>query len=149
MKRYRWADLTVGMTASFEVVVSERHMALFRELSGDENPLHADPAFAARAGHPSPVVFGMLTSSFYSTLVGVHLPGELALLHGIDLDFHRPVYVGARLTVAGEITFLSDAVRRIQIQASLRDEAGNAISRAKIRVGLLEHPEPSPATHAG
>jgi 3-hydroxybutyryl-CoA dehydratase len=139
MNRYVWSDLHVGMTARFDAVVTEAMMATFRELSGDVNPLHSDPEFAARRGHRSPVVFGLLAASFYSTLVGVHLPGELGMLHGIDIDFHRPVYAGDRLEVSGEIKFLSDAVRRVEIAAVIRDTAGNRLSRAKIRAGLHEH----------
>ncbi|HWA74798.1 MAG TPA: MaoC/PaaZ C-terminal domain-containing protein [Polyangiaceae bacterium] len=139
MNIYRWNDLSLGMKAEFTTFVTATMMAEFRNLSGDTNPLHFDAAFAAAAGHPAPVGFGMLTAAFYSTLVGVHLPGAFAVLHGIDVDFHRPVYAGDRLTVSGEITFLSDAVRRVELSATIRDDSGRRMSRARIRVGVHEH----------
>jgi 3-hydroxybutyryl-CoA dehydratase len=139
MNHFRWGDLRVGLRAEFDAVVTESMMAAFAEISGDVNPLHLDATFAEQAGHRSPVVYGLLTSSFYSTLVGVHLPGELAILQGIDIHFHRPVYVGDRLKVAGEITFLSDAVRRVEIAASIHNANEERVSRARIRAGLHEH----------
>jgi 3-hydroxybutyryl-CoA dehydratase len=139
MNRYRWNDLLVGMMAEFEALVTERMMAMFCEMSGDVNPLHVDPAFAARAGHRAPVVYGLLASSFYSTLVGVHLPGEFAMLQGIDIEVHRPAYVGERLKIRGGITFLSEAIRRVEIAASTQDANENRVSRARIRVGMYEH----------
>lgn len=139
MNDYRWADLREGMEHRFEATVTAEMMDRFRTLSGDSNPLHADPAFACSAGYPGVVVFGMLTSSLYSRLVGVHLPGRFALLQGIDLDFVKPVFVGERLSVSGEIVHLSEAYRRIDIRARIENSSGQVVSRAKIRVGLHEH----------
>jgi len=139
MKAYRWSELRVGMTGGFTVTVTPDMMEFFRVLSGDCNPLHRDPAFALAAGHPGIVVFGLLMSAFYSRLVGVHLPGRFALLHGLDVDFIKPVYVGEPLDVSGEIVQLAEAYRQIQVRARILDGSGQIVSRAKIRVGLHEH----------
>jgi 3-hydroxybutyryl-CoA dehydratase len=139
MNSLRWADLFVGLTADFNVAITAEMMDQFRAISGDSNPLHVDPTFAREAGHPAPIVFGMLTASFYSTLVGVYLPGRFAVLQGLDVDFVRPVFVGDKLFVNGEVSFLSEAVRRVELNAMIRDSAGRRVSKARIRVGLHEH----------
>jgi 3-hydroxybutyryl-CoA dehydratase len=136
MKEYRWSDLSIGMSHAFEATFTDAMAQAFAVLSGDVNPLHVDRAYAASAGYPSPVLFGMLTSSLYSQLVGVYLPGKFALLQGIDLDFNAPCYAGERLTVKGEIVFLSDAFRRMEIKASIRKEDRKLVSKATIRVGM-------------
>jgi 3-hydroxybutyryl-CoA dehydratase len=79
----------------------------------------------------------MLTSALYSRMVGVYLPGRFCLLHGIQVDFSNPAYVGDWLTVKAEIAHLNDAFRRIEIKASIENGA-QVISKAKIRVGLNE-----------
>ena len=83
MTEYRWSDLTVGLSAQFEVQITESMIEAFAEISGDRNPMHLDEQFATAAGFPGRVVYGLLTSSFYSQLVGMYLPGKHALLHGI------------------------------------------------------------------
>jgi 3-hydroxybutyryl-CoA dehydratase len=138
MNDYRWGDLAVGMDAQFEVELTSGMMASFAELSGDVNPLHMDQEFAREAGFPGRVAFGMLTASFYSRLVGVYLPGKRALLHGIDAEFRQPAYIGDRLLVSGEVTFLNEAYRRLELKARVRNQAGKVISRATILAGLRE-----------
>jgi acyl dehydratase len=95
-----------------------------------------DRAYAVSAGFPGPVLFGMLTSSLYSTLVGVYLPGKYALLEGIDLGFNAPVFAGETLTVQGEVIFKSASYRRMEIKASIRKADRKLVSKAVIRVGM-------------
>ena len=138
MNEYRWADLALGSSARFEAVVTEESIRRFAELSGDINPLHLNDEFARARGFNGRVAFGLLTSCFYSALVGVYLPGRWALLHGIDIDFKAPAYVGERLTIAGEIAHLNDAYRRVDLKASIVNAHGRTISKATIRVGMHE-----------
>jgi hypothetical protein len=78
----------------------------------------------------------MITSSLYSQLVGVYLPGKFALLEGIDLDFNASVFAGDKLICAGEIVFMSESFRRMEIKARIRKEDRKLVSKALIRVGL-------------
>lgn len=136
MNEYKWGDLLIGMKHTFQATFSDAMAKDFARLSGDVNPLHVNRDYAIAAGFPSPVLFGMLTSSLYSQLVGVYLPGKYALLQGIDLDFNNPCHADERLTVEGEIIFLSDAFHRMEIKASIRKEDRKLVSKAIIRVGM-------------
>ena len=135
---YRWEQLQLGTSAQFEVVLTAEMMTAFAALSGDQNPLHMDEGFAKNAGYADRVAFGMLTASFYSTLVGMYLPGKYALLHGVESDFHAPSYIGDTLTVSGAVSFLNEAYRRLELKAKIVNQNGVLISKAKIRVGLHE-----------
>lgn len=135
---YRWSDLAEGMSDRFDVELTTRMMDSFRELSGDTNPLHRDRAFAHEGGFRDVVAFGLLTSAWYSRLVGVHLPGKFCVFHGIDVEFVNPAFVGDRLTVSGEIVHLTEALKRIELRGKIVTSAGTLISRARLRVGLHE-----------
>ncbi len=136
MMEYRFEDLTLGLKHSFEAVFTDEMAQQFAQISGDVNPLHIDPAYAASVGFASPVLFGMMTSSLYSTLVGVYLPGKYALLQGIDIDFNSPVFAGDKLVVQGEIVFLSEAYKRLEVKASIRKQDRKLVSKAVIRAGF-------------
>ena len=138
MNDYRWKDLILGLHEQFEVPLTEEMMTSFVTMSGDSNPLHADEQFARQNGFRGRVAFGMLTSSLYSRLIGVHLPGKHALLHGIDLEFKAPAYVGDILTVSGDVDFLNEAYRRMEVKGRIVNQGGQLISTAKIRVGVHE-----------
>ena len=108
MKYYDFEDLYIGLKEEFEVVLTDDKMQKFKDISGDENPLHTNEELALKKGMLGKVVYGMLTSSFYSTLVGVHLPGEKCLLQGIDIIFKKPVYLNEKLKVVGEIKYINE-----------------------------------------
>ncbi len=143
VNEYCWGDLKVGLRQEFEVSITNIMMLHFLRDAGDCNPLHVNELYARSNGFRSRVVYGLLTSSFYSTLAGVYLPGKRCLLHGIDVSFSGPAYVGDQLTVDGEITHLNDAYRRIEMRAKIVNAGGEVISKAKIRAGLLDAGNPA------
>ena len=136
MNEYRWADLHLGMKQDFTATFTTEDAIAFAKLSGDVNPLHVDAAYAEAAGFSGPVLFGMMTSSLYSQLVGVYLPGKFALLQGMDIDFNAPCFAGEVFSVAGEIVFMSDAFQRFEIKATIRKQDRKLVSKATIRVGF-------------
>jgi 3-hydroxybutyryl-CoA dehydratase len=136
MNEYQWSDLSLGMKQGFSAVFTEEMVEQFAALSGDNNPLHVDREYAIAAGFPGPVVFGMMTSSLYSRLVGVYLPGKYALLQGIDIHFNSPSHAGEQMNVEGEVVFMSDAFHRLEVKASIRRDDRKLISKATIRVGF-------------
>ena len=138
MNYYKFKDLDVGMSFKFKEVVTEEKMALFLKLSGDNNTLHCDEGYAKKSNMKGRVVYGMLTSSFYSTLVGVYLPGENCLLQEIKVSFNNPLYIGEELVVSGTITEKDDTFKRLEIKASIKTKDGKVISKAKIKVGVRE-----------
>jgi len=69
--------------------------ALIYRLSGDYNPLHADPAYAAKAGFKAPILhgrctFGVACHALIKTLCGYD-PARLQNMQG---RFSSPVYPG-------------------------------------------------------
>lgn len=138
MNHYRLADLTPGVTESFTVTITEEMMAQFYAITGDNSPIHMNADYAAGRGYPGRVVYGMLGASFLSTLAGVYLPGEHCLLHGVDLKFAKPIFIGDTLTVTGVVDEVNDTFREITIKASIVNQDGKKVTRAVIRAGVAQ-----------
>ena len=138
MNHYTLSDISVGMTESFEVTVTEAMHNQFTAITGDVNPMHMDEEYARNKGYEHKLIYGMLTASFYSTLVGVYLPGENCVFHEIKTTFNAPVYAGDKLTVTGKVTEIHEGFSRITVKAHIMNQAGKKVSRAVLVVGCVE-----------
>ena len=136
MNTYTYEELTVGMKESFTVTVTEAMQDMFRTLSGDENPLHSSAEYARSKGYGDRVVYGMLTSSFLSTLAGMYLPGERSLIHSVETKYQKPVFIGDTLTIEGEIEEKNDTYELIRIKALIRNQKGEKVVKARMQVGV-------------
>jgi acyl dehydratase len=75
--------------------------ALIYRLSGDYNPLHSDPEFAARAGFPRPILHGLCTYGFTGrALLHALCGGDPGRFRSMEGRFSKPVYPGESLTVS-------------------------------------------------
>ena len=96
-------EIEVGMSAELQRTVTEEHINLFAEASGDFNPLHVDEAFARTTMFRGRIAHGLLPASYVSAVVGTQLPGPGALYLAQTLTFSRPTRIGdvctARVTV--------------------------------------------------
>jgi 3-hydroxybutyryl-CoA dehydratase len=130
--------MKVGLEESFEVKLDASKMEKFLEISNDVNPLHVDSDYAKEKGFVDKVVYGILTSSFFSTLVGVYLPGKYCILQGIDIQFSKPVYINDLLTISGKVSYINEAYKQVEIKANISNQENNKVLRATIKVGLID-----------
>lgn len=138
MNEYQLEDIKIGMTEEFKVQITAQMQDDFRRLTGDINPMHQDEKFAQERGFTNKLVFGMLTASFFSTLVGVYLPGKNCLFQECkDIKFHNPVFIGDELTIKGEVTEIDDRFKRITIKATIRNQELKKVCSAKLITGIL------------
>lgn len=92
--------------------------ALIYRLSGDHNPLHADPVIARAAGFEGPIVHGFCTFGIAGWLLIKALCGkDPRRLASIEARFSAPLYPGETLRLGiwqngGEIYFEGRAVER-------------------------------------
>lgn len=141
MKRineYTYDEIAIGQEESFQVTVSEEMMEQFLRITGDVNPLHRDAPYAVTRQYEDIVVYGMLTSSFFSTLAGVYLPGKYSLIHSVESKFLRPVYVGDELTVSGTVKEKEDAYRMLILNLLIMNQKGEKVVKGSMQIKMLD-----------
>lgn len=114
---YYLEDLKPGISAQCEKTFSETDVTTFAAVSGDDNPLHLDQAFAANTRFERCVVHGMLTTSLWSALVGTRLPGPGCAYMGQELKFYKPVFVGDTVRAEVVVTRLDAAKQQAWLDA--------------------------------
>ena len=95
--------LEVGQKASISKTVEERDVQLFAAVSGDNNPVHLDAAFAAETLFKERIAHGMFSGALISAAIACELPGPGTIYLGQQLRFTRPVKLGDTLTVELEV----------------------------------------------
>ena len=138
MREYTFDEIEVGLEESFTKEITVEMEDMFRAITGDENPLHKDDAYAKEVGgdkFPSHVAFGMLTASLYSTLAGMYLPGKYSLIHSLEkVDFKKPVFAGDVLTVTGTVKEKQDDLKLILVDAVIRNQNNKVVSKTCMKV---------------
>jgi acyl dehydratase len=77
------------------------NQALIYRLTGDRNPLHSDPKFAAAGGFDRPILHGLATYGItVRLLLGEFAGGDPSRLSTVDGRFTKPVLPGDDLVVS-------------------------------------------------
>ncbi len=85
--------------------------ALLYRLTGDRNPLHTDPSFAAMGGFDRPILHGLCSYGFTGrALVHALCGSEAAKFGSIEGRFSAPVLPGDDLAISAWITGDGEAV---------------------------------------
>jgi len=104
MSGYSIDEIHVGMKKSVSKTITESDIYTYAGIIGDINPLHVNEEYAKNTRFKTRIAHGMLTASFFSTLVGMCIPGADAIYLGQSLKFLLPVKIGDTITATGEIT---------------------------------------------
>src|SRR6202163_1698490 len=93
---YAFADLRVGMCATFAKTVTEGDIVLFAAVSGDNNAIHINEEFAAGTIFKGRIAHGLLSASVISAAIANKLPGPGSIYVSQSLRFRAPVRPGQR-----------------------------------------------------
>jgi acyl dehydratase len=120
-------SLEIGQTATLKRVLTQEDVQAFADLSGDKNPIHLDPEFAATTVFKKPIVHGMLSASLISTALAMKLPGEGSIYMSQNLTFKLPVYVGEEVTVALKVTEIRSDKPIVTMQTQVLNSKQKAV----------------------
>jgi len=116
LDNFTYDELTIGQTATYAKTIGERDIQLFAAVSGDVNPLHLDPAYAATTAFGERIAHGMLTGAVVSAALAMELPGPGTIYLAQSLRFRLPVKIGDTVNVELEITDKQDRRKKVTLE---------------------------------
>jgi len=129
-------EIKVGDEARLTHSITSEDIEVFSQLTGDYNPLHHDKEFARRTLFQKPIVHGMLSASYISTIIGMLLPGKGALWVSQTLEFLKPAYVGDTIKVVTTVKNISPSTKVLVLSTIIynqnKRELITGISKVKL-----------------
>lgn len=141
MESNKKASFVIGQYAEISHKVSELDLIEFAKLSGDDNPLHIDRAYAEEIGNKGLVSHGILTASLISRLIGTRLPGVGALWMSQEIEFTEAVYPGDLLTARVSVQKIHQKDQVLELFAEVKNQKGSVVLRGTGRVRFPLEPK--------
>ena len=110
-------DVAVGdeLPALHRVVTAE-DMKAYADVSGDQNPLHQDEAFARSVGFDGIIAHGMFTMGHMAACIIEWSGGDPATVLQLSVQFRAPVFMGERIDAGGRVRLLDAEARTATLE---------------------------------
>lgn len=135
--------IQIGDTHALTKHITESDVRKFVEMTGDDNPLHVDRAYAETTAFKDIVVHGMLGASFISTVIGTKLPGSGALWVSQNMEFLLPIRLGDTLTISVKVLKKHERERLLELDTRIVNQNEHLIltGQGKVKVLMVTEPE--------
>ena len=127
MSGYSIKEIYIGMTKSVSKTISESDVYTYAGLIGDINPVHVNEEYAKTTRFRKRIVHGMLTASFFSTIVGMLIPGADAIYLGQSCKFLLPVYINDTITATGIVTKILSEKKIAIMETTVKNQKGEIV----------------------
>ncbi len=134
----KFDQIRVADEAELLHLITKEDVTSFAKLTGDNNPLHMDAEYASGTSFKQPVVHGMLTASFISTIIGTKLPGEGSLWYEQQTRFLAPVRIGEQIRVWAKVKHKSLAQRVVVLETVVFGEDGRRVIEGEAKVKVTQ-----------
>ena len=142
-------SITVGDETRLRKRFSADAIDAFARVSGDDNPLHVDDAFASKTRFGKRVAHGMLSAAYLSSIIGTRLPGAGALWFQQEFDFLVPVLVDDEIEFVVRVEHKSEATRTLVVSVIGTNQHNTLVLKGQGRVMVLEDSTARPAHTEG
>ncbi len=115
MKGLFLEDLSLGQSAEIAHTVTDGDIRTFAEVSGDNNPVHLDEAYAAQTPFKTRIAHGMLSAGYISAVLGTRLPGPGAIYISQTMNFRRPVRIGDEVLTRATVVAIDAEKARVTL----------------------------------
>jgi len=127
-------EIRVGDSASLQRTLDTKDIQLFAVMSGDVNPAHVDPEYAASSLFHEVIAHGMWGGALISTVLGTLYPGPGTVYIDQTLHFSRPVTIGDTITVTVTVKEKFERTRHVVLDCLCVNQEGRTVIRGTAEV---------------
>lgn len=127
-------NITIGQKATFSKTCTEQDTQLFAIVSGDQNPIHIDEAYAQTTQFGQRIAHGMYTGALVSAALATELPGPGTIYLGQELKFRAPVFIGDTVTVELEVETIREDKAIVGLLCTCTKQDGTVVATGKATV---------------
>lgn len=115
----------LGQVITGSRVFTQADFDKFAVLSGDDNPIHVDPEFAARSRFGATVAHGMLLYGILCGVIHQHFPGSAQLDQ--RMMFKAPTYTGEEVKIRCEVVEVDSANNHFKLNILMVASGGKIV----------------------
>lgn len=134
MKGKTIQEIKIGDYEVYERTLTEADVVMFGGVSGDLNPAHFNEKHAKETMFKGRIVHGMLTASYFSTILGTLLPGPGTIYLGQDLRFTKPVRVQDTIKAVATVTEINLEKNIIKLETLAYNDTGDVVIKGTATV---------------
>lgn len=131
-------ELYVGQSASISRRFSTKDVEIFSTMCMDKNPVHLDEEYAKMSFFGNRIVYGYLTASLFSGVIGSILPGTGSIYLNQNMNFRKPVYHNELVTATCTITHIREDKPIITLETVCKNEKGEIVVDGTALIKLYE-----------
>ena len=125
--RFTIEDISLGLEVKRVVEIAREDIENFAQMTQDFHPLHTNIDYAKDCGFDDIIAHGLLISAHSSTLIGMQLPGENALVLSQSFKYGKPVYPGDTITYTGRVKSIDNRFNTIEVKIIVKNQAGQKV----------------------
>lgn len=120
--------IQVGDTYKQKFSFSQAQVQAFADLSGDHNPIHIDPEYAATTRFGRCIIHGHLSSSVFTKYLGMGEPGGPGSIYlKQETEYLRPLFVDTEYEVTFTIEEINAGKHMARISTEVYDPSTGKI----------------------
>ncbi len=127
-------ELSVGQSARLLRTLTLADIQAFAAVSGDTNPAHLNPEYAADTLFHGVIAHGMWGGALISALLGTQFPGPGTIYLEQALHFTKAVRIGDTLAVTATVASKDDAKKRVELDCEVVNQKGERVLFGTARV---------------